>query len=62
MQIFVKTLTGKQTVHAKTLSNYHVQKKSTLHLASRLRGDTQLIGRTVTLDVEASDTMDKVKD
>ena len=37
--------------------------ESTLHLVLSLRDDTQLTGRrTVTLDVEASDTMDKVKD
>ena len=39
-----------------------VQKESTLHLVLRLRGGMQifvktLTGRTITLDVEASDTM-----
>merc|ERR1712146_155915 len=43
-----------------------VQKESTLHLVLRLRGGMQifvktLTGKTITLDVEASDTIDNVK-
>jgi len=42
------------------------QKESTLRLVLRLRGgmwifDTTLTGKTITLDVEASDTIDNVK-
>ena len=42
------------------------RKESTLHLVLRLRGGMQifvktLTGKTITLDVEASDTIDNVK-
>ncbi len=45
---------------------YNIQKESTLHLVLRLRGGMQifvktLTGKTITLDVEASDTIDNVK-
>ena len=43
-----------------------IQKESTLHLVLRLRGGMQifvktLTGKTITLDVEASDSIDNVK-
>merc|ERR1712118_299949 len=50
----------------KQLADYNSQKESTLHLVLRLRGGMQifvktLTGKTITLDVEASDTIDNVK-
>ena len=45
----------------RTTSDYNIQKKRTLHLVLRLRGEMQLMNETFLLDVEASDTKDNVK-
>jgi len=67
LSLISKSSVGPLAPHRLTVVlDSNIQKESTLHLVLRLRGGMQifvktLTGKTITLEVESSDTIDNVK-